>query len=234
MGIVLDIILIIIVVLPIVIGLRRGMVGTLMGFISVVLALIIARVAVPYIQPVAQEKLVTVYVHEPLGEYIASELQTEGGGAVASVAELLDKLGLADLDIDGDSGNEGFAAAVTAAAESRISEGIAFLGSFLLALIAMRIITAVLEAVFRLPVLHGVNKLAGGALGAVTLVFVVLCQDKLDDIHRGNSEKEHETEQENENDQHIGRGPPKQRQQHGTHGGTQNAALPEEGGGAGE
>mgnify|MGYP004676173931 CR=1 FL=1 len=53
MGIVLDIILIIIVVLPIVIGLRRGMVGTLMGFISVVLALIIARVAVPYIQPVA-------------------------------------------------------------------------------------------------------------------------------------------------------------------------------------
>lgn len=150
MGIVLDIILIIIVVLPIVIGLRRGMVGTLMGFISVVLALIIARVAVPYIQPVAQEKLVTVYVHEPLGEYIASELQTEGGGAVASVAELLDKLGLADLDIDGDSGNEGFAAAVTAAAESRISEGIAFLGSFLLALIAMRIITAVLEAVFRL------------------------------------------------------------------------------------
>ena len=168
MGIVLDIILIIIVVLPIVIGLRRGMVGTLMGFISVVLALIIARVAVPYIQPVAQEKLVTVYVHEPLGEYIASELQTEGGGAVASVAELLDKLGLADLDIDGDSGNEGFAAAVTAAAESRISEGIAFLGSFLLALIAMRIITAVLEAVFRLPVLHGVNKLAGGALGALT------------------------------------------------------------------
>ena len=161
MGIVLDIILIIIVVLPIVIGLRRGMVGTLMGFISVVLALIIARVAVPYIQPVAQEKLVTVYVHEPLGEYIASELQTEGGGAVASVAELLDKLGLADLDIDGDSGNEGFAAAVTAAAESRISEGIAFLGSFLLALIAMRIITAV-------PVLHGVNKLAGGALGALT------------------------------------------------------------------
>ena len=160
MGIVLDIILIIIVVLPIVIGLRRGMVGTLMGFISVVLALIIARVAVPYIQPVAQE--------EPLGEYIASELQTEGGGAVASVAELLDKLGLADLDIDGDSGNEGFAAAVTAAAESRISEGIAFLGSFLLALIAMRIITAVLEAVFRLPVLHGVNKLAGGALGALT------------------------------------------------------------------
>lgn len=168
MGIVLDIILIIIVVLPIVIGLRRGMVGTLMGFISVVLALIIARVAVPYIQPVAQEKLVTVYVNEPLGEYIASELQTEGGGAVASVAELLDKLGLADLDIDGDSGNEGFAAAVTAAAESRISEGIAFLGSFLLALIAMRIITAVLEAVFRLPVLHGVNKLAGGALGALT------------------------------------------------------------------
>ena len=154
MGIVLDIILIIIVVLPIVIGLRRGMVGTLMGFISVVLALIIARVAVPYIQP--------------LGEYIASELQTEGGGAVASVAELLDKLGLADLDIDGDSGNEGFAAAVTAAAESRISEGIAFLGSFLLALIAMRIIPAVLEAVFRLPVLHGVNKLAGGALGALT------------------------------------------------------------------
>lgn len=168
MGIVLDIILILIVILPVIIGLRRGMVGTVMGFISVVLALIIARVAVPYIEPFAQDKLVDAYIHEPLGEYVSEQLETEGGGTVASVAELLDKLGLADLDIDGESGDEDFAAAVTSAAESRISEGIAFLGGFLLALIALRIITAVLEAIFRLPVLHGVNKLAGGALGALT------------------------------------------------------------------
>lgn len=169
MGIILDIILAAVVLIPFIIGLKRGLVGTVMGFISVVLALIISRVLAPYAEPLAQDMLVTPYIHEPLGEYVASELESGEGGAVSSVAAILEKLGIGELDAvyngeEAASPSE----AITAAAEARISEGIAFLGSFLIALIAMRIVTAIIEAVFRLPVLHGVNKVAGGALGALT------------------------------------------------------------------
>ena len=72
-----------------------------------------------------------------------------------------------------------------------------------------------------------------GALGTEGLHFVILRTDEFHHIHGGNGKKEHKTEHKYQDDQHVGRRAPKQRQQHGTHRSAQNAALPEIGGRAG-
>lgn len=54
-----------------------------------------------------------------------------------------------------------------------VVNGISFLLSFFLVTVSIRMVTYALNLIARLPVIHGVNKIAGGLLGGVKAILFI-------------------------------------------------------------
>ena len=79
-----------------------------------------------------------------------------------------------------------------------------------------------------------VGGLGCGALLALGLQDLVLAVYKQNDVRGGDGKEEHQPQQEDEQHDNVGGGTPEQRQQRGTDGRTEDAALPEVGAAAGK
>ena len=79
-----------------------------------------------------------------------------------------------------------------------------------------------------------VGCLGCGALLALGLQDLVLAVYKQNDVRGGDGKEEHQPQQEDEQHDNVGGGTPEQRQQRGTDGRTEDAALPEVGAAAGK
>ena len=129
-------------------GHRKGFIKKMVGIVSLALTLVLTSVVSP---------LVAEFLKNSTGLY--STLQNS---ILASDAELLDTLGALGL---GD--------AVSGYLADQILHAVAFLITLLLAGVLVQGIALSLGLAARLPVLHGINKLAGLIFGFAEGVFAV-------------------------------------------------------------
>ena len=184
MSLFLDILIIITAIAAIWSGISRGFVRSVMGFVSLILAVAAAFVFTPEVASIYNEKFVSGWVSS-IGETSLDELVTAGGQrlelskifedkpeALKSVAERfgidLDEIESYYLEIQPEDDSEaiknlsGQIASTTSAA---ISSVLAALSIFLAALIALKLITFILDLICRLPVLATLNSLLGFVFG---------------------------------------------------------------------
>ena len=163
-------------------GARQGLVRALAGLVMVIVALVgagmiaatfsgpAARLAAPVIQ-----KHITSRVEEAMAVQTGSAPEEETGKE-PRVEDLLALLGL-DEDVRSslaDQAEERIrdtgASIVSAVVESMVGSvayGVLFILSFLLLLLMLHVLVGAMDLVMKLPLLHGINTLGGGALGLV-------------------------------------------------------------------
>ena len=165
-------------------GARQGLVRALAGLVMVIVALVgagmiaatfsgpAARLAAPVIQ-----KHITGRVEEAMAVQTGTVPEKEAGEETRA-EDLLALLGL-DEDVRGslaervrDTG----ASIVSAVVESMVGSvayGVLFILSFLLLLLMLHVLVGAMDLVMKLPLLHGLNSLGGGALGLVEGTLVL-------------------------------------------------------------
>lgn len=169
-------------------GARQGLVRALAGLIMVIVALVgagmiaatfsgpAARLAAPVIQ-----KHITGRVEEAMAVQTGT-VPEEEAGEETRVEDLLALLGL-DEDVRGSLAEQAEehirdtgASIVSAVVESMVGSvayGVLFILSFLLLLLLLHVLVGAMDLVMKLPLLHGLNSLGGGALGLVEGVLVL-------------------------------------------------------------
>ena len=169
-------------------GARQGLVRALAGLVMVIVALVgagmiaatfsgpAARLAAPVIQ-----KHITSRVEEAMAVQTGSAPEEETGEE-PRVEDLLALLGL-DEDVRSslaDQAEERIrdtgASIVSAVVESMVGSvayGVLFILSFLLLLLMLHVLVGAMDLVMKLPLLHGLNTLGGGALGLVEGALVL-------------------------------------------------------------
>lgn len=169
-------------------GARQGLVRALAGLVMVIVALVgagmiaatfsgpAARLAAPVIQ-----KHITGRVEEAMAVQTGTVPEKEAGEETR-VEDLLALLGL-DEDVRGSLAEQAEervrdtgASIVSAVVESMVGSvayGVLFILSFLLLLLMLHVLVGAMDLVMKLPLLHGLNSLGGGALGLVEGTLVL-------------------------------------------------------------
>ena len=135
-------------------GFRKGMVRTLAAMMSLVVSLVLVSLANPYVATFLE-------AFQSIAEKQTENVQQE----------FMQKMGVPEnfsntLRI-GDEFTESAVAPLAESTAHLIVNGLAFVITFVLLSILLRIAVGLLDGLFRLPVLSMVNRLAGGAIGAV-------------------------------------------------------------------
>lgn len=194
MNILFDVIVLLILAFFVWRGSSKGFVLTLCGLVAVVVALIGASLLSNALaEPVADlvEPVITERIQSTLEESIQStEFTTENGG-VAEDADSISLVGVVEQLKESKlfssfaesfqrAVGEGTAQVVTSAARSvahyaavQVAHGIIFLPSFVIILILWFLLSRALDLVAKLPGLHSLNKLGGGAIGLVKGLIVL-------------------------------------------------------------
>ena len=168
-------------------GARQGLVRALAGLVMVIVALVgagmiaatfsgpAARLAAPVIQ-----KHITSRVEEAMA--VQTDSTPEEVGEAPRVEDLLVLLGL-DEDVRGSLAEQAEeqirdagASIVSAVVESMVGSvayGVLFILSFLALLLMLHVLVGAMDLVMKLPLLHGLNTLGGGALGLVEGALVL-------------------------------------------------------------
>ena len=195
MNIILDLIVVGILVATVIIGFKRGFIKSLMGLVSGILALVIAFLFSPALARVVDDHLIRPVMVSAVEEKIVSSDPTDGDlldflkNAPEDLNQFFSSIGvdLSRLDSylpegeEQEGEGEGVLTTVSeslaAPLSNMISTVIAFVVVYLTALILLKIVTALLDGLFKLPILRIPNKLLGAAIGALTGVITcfVIC-----------------------------------------------------------
>ncbi len=194
MNVILDLAVVGILALTIVVGYKKGFVKSLMGLASGILALVIAFLFSPALARVVDDSLVRPAVVSAVEEKIVSVDPSEGNlwdflaNAPEELKSFFASIGvdLSQLDSylppetepsDSSSALTEVSEALAAPLSNMISTVIAFIVIYLGALIILKIVSAMLDGLFKLPVLRIPNKLLGAGIGAITGVITcfVVC-----------------------------------------------------------
>lgn len=193
MGYVIDIIIAAICVYIIFKASRNGLVKSVMGLAKGIVSLIAAYAFTPALADLIYEKFALRHISGGIADSIASMSQAEGGkfnldkmfGEMPDVLEQIitrygtDEAHLGEMCMGLTEGTEEtvnhvanyIADPVAAGLSTSVAFVILFVGVFL----ALSLLTYIVDAVFHLPVLHGVNKMLGLLFGvAEALLFCVL------------------------------------------------------------
>ena len=162
-------------------GARQGLIRALAGLVMVIVALVGAgMIAATFSGPAAKLAAPVIQKHITSRVEEAMAIQTGGApeeaGEETRVEDLLALLGL-DEDVRGSLAEQAEervrdtgASIVSAVVESvvgSIAYGVLFILSFLLLLLMLHVLVGAMDLVMKLPLLHGINTLGGGALGLV-------------------------------------------------------------------
>lgn len=168
-GIYVDLALAALLVLALVLGWRQGFVQALTRIAVVVAALLLAGwIAGKLAEPAARwlEPMLT----ERLEQRLTSQGNTEDAGEMLAAfgfkGDTLEKLVDSAVEKARQAGETLLSAVVSTALKSA-AYAVVYVVSFLLLLILLRLVLAPLHLFTKLPVVHGVNALLGGALGLV-------------------------------------------------------------------
>lgn len=176
--VIMDIIVVVVLVGFALCGARQGLLRSLASLIIVVAAMVGAGIAAgTFSEPAA--KLVAPLIEKRITEQVetAVNMQTDTGDH-GSLQDLLDLLGLDEEVRDslaeqiqlslGDAAAATADAIVSAVVENLIRSmlyGVLYVLSFLSLVILLRVLLKAMELMTKLPVIHGLNALGGGALG---------------------------------------------------------------------
>ena len=169
-------------------GARQGLVRALAGLVMVIVALVgagmiaatfsgpAARLAAPVIQ-----KHITSRVEEAMAVQTGSAPEEETGEE-PRVEDLLALLGL-DEDVRSSLADQAeerirdtgvsIVSAVVESMVGSVAYGVLFILAFLLLLLMLHVLVGAMDLVMKLPLLHGLNTLGGGALGLVEGALVL-------------------------------------------------------------
>lgn len=183
MTIAIDLILAVILAATVVDGYRKGLIRSVLRLASVVLALILASVfsgpvgtwasdtfAHEAISDIISENISSALADDPrAGEMVFSAVDRYVFNADMSTEEYVEMIA---------SGGEGAVERVSGelagAISSPLCNSVAFFAIFILALIALRIVTFVADKIFSLPVLNEANRALGLIFGAVCGIILVM------------------------------------------------------------
>ena len=168
-------------------GARQGLVRALAGLVMVIVALVGAgMIAATFSDPAARlaapviQKHITSRVEEAMA--VQTDSTPEEVGEEPRVEDLLVLLGL-DEDVRGSLAEQAEeqirdagASIVSAVVESMVGSvayGVLYILSFLALLLMLHVLVGAMDLVMKLPLLHGLNTLGGGALGLIEGTLVL-------------------------------------------------------------
>ena len=168
-------------------GARQGLVRALAGLVMVIVALVGAgMIAATFSDPAARlaapviQKHITSRVEEAMA--VQTDSTPEEVGEEPRVEDLLVLLGL-DEDVRGSLAEQAEeqirdagASIVSAVVERMVGSvayGVLFILSFLALLLMLHVLVGAMDLVMKLPLLHGLNTLGGGALGLIEGTLVL-------------------------------------------------------------
>lgn len=166
-------------------GFKRGFVREVVSMLCVVLSIAIVWFINPYVNDFIREN---TPVYEMIQENCRDFVETKGQGTKTpgrseqkSILERLELPGFLTEEIEENNTVEVYRYLAAETFTDYVSgylalvavNGLSFLISFLLATILIRMVTWALDLLARLPVIKGVNKLAGGVLGGVKAVIFI-------------------------------------------------------------
>lgn len=173
------------IVLAAVSGFRRGFVREVVSLFLVVISIAIVWIINPYVNDfIRSQTPVYQMVHDSCEEFVASQQEKAQSKEISGEKSFIENLqlpGLLRSDMEQNNTSavyrylavDSFGEYVVDYLATTAVNGISFLISYLLATVMIRLITYALELITRLPVIHGANKLAGAALGAVKCILFV-------------------------------------------------------------
>lgn len=165
-------------------GYRRGFVKEVVSMFCVVLSIAIVWFINPYVNEFIRENT-PVYekIQESCSEYVESKARSRENqsGGQSGMIESLNLPEFLEKGIEQNNNAEvyrylavtTFTDYVSGYLARAVVNGFSFLISFLLSTLLIRMITWALNLISKLPVIRGVNKLAGAALGAVKFVIFI-------------------------------------------------------------
>ena len=167
----------------VVLGAREGLFRSLAGLVIIVMALVgAAMISATFATPMA--KLVTPLVAERITQRVdeAITAHSPSPDTPGEVDELLDILGL-DQDVRESIGRRaeervrttgaGVVSAVVESLARSIIYGILYIVSFLALLLVLHVLARAMDLVTKLPGIHSLNAMGGGALGLVKGALVL-------------------------------------------------------------
>lgn len=190
MNIVLDLIVVLVFFFSIFFGYKKGFIKGLMGLVSGLLALVIAFLLNGPVAGFVDSTFVYPATHAFVEEKITSSVPdgTEDDQLLSALKdapeELKDFFRQVGFDMDSLSASqdgtpliEHISRSIAQPVSRLISSVIAFIVLYLVALVMLRIVTVMLDGLFRLPILRIPNKLLGALMGLITGVVtcLVLC-----------------------------------------------------------
>ena len=164
-------------------GLRRGFIRKVVSAVSLVVTLVLVTYLTPQITTFVQnntslhenlqEKCSNLFLNEEYNEDVKTDqvLMIENMDLPENIKEmLLENNNTESYDVLAVSGFHDYIGAYLA---NMIINALAYLLSFLIVWTAIRAILLALDVVTKLPLLHGINRLAGGVLGLVYGIVLV-------------------------------------------------------------
>lgn len=167
------------------IGYYKGFVKEAVSLMFMVLAIIVVWTINPYVSGFLKESTpVYSMIKEQCRETISEQLNSEGNIGEEMQAGIIESLPLPDSLKEGMEANntsevyrllavDTFSDYIADYLAVMITNGIGFMLSYLIAVIGIRIVTNVLDLMARLPVLNGVNRIAGIVVGGVRGLLIV-------------------------------------------------------------
>lgn len=185
MGILIDIILIAVVILSVWRGVKHGFVRSVMNIITFIAALLCGWYFTPYLASFYHEKFLlnklSSDIYNAIDSLISSGIESINlprlfADKPDAFLEIIERYG-ADIgsleqyfnSLNGKTGN------ITADISTRIAEPVstglsgilAFFSIFLLVILILKLVSFILDLIFKLPVLNAFNRVAGFVLGSV-------------------------------------------------------------------
>ena len=189
MAYLIDGILVAVLLVMIVIGAKRGLIESLFNFLSVILALIGAIWAAKHLAPYLASYL-TDGVEQRIAEKLQQAVQSVGDPPEAIrqyVPEILRGYGFYEIAVQKMSrlieSAISYASEVLIPAAARetalqvanaIADVVVFLLAFIVLSLLMRLLAALVEKIFKLPVLKQVNGLGGAVFGGLKGILILL------------------------------------------------------------
>lgn len=168
-------------------GFRRGFIKEVVATFFIILALLISDALQPSVYNFLREKT-PLYstIQENCRELLATQIDSTAGIGRNAQEDLIEGLSIPSFLKDAllenntaegykEAAVDTFSEYIAVSIAGMATRGLSFLGTYLLATVLLHLAMAALNLLAKLPLLHGVNKLAGALVGAAKgLLFVWL------------------------------------------------------------
>lgn len=167
------------------VGFRRGFIKEAVSTFLVLLSFVGVWFVNPYVNTFIRENT-PVYreIQESVEEFAKEKTGRTGESGTEEKQKVLEEMGVPEIIAENILKNssqetysylsaQSFIEYISGYMATIVVNGISFFLSFFLVTVSIRMVTYALNLIARLPVVHGVNKIAGGLLGGVKAILFI-------------------------------------------------------------